>query len=292
MMRTFLLTVCTLVAFAANSVIAREALGFGSIDPSSYSSLRMASGAAVLWLIAAASGRCAAALRPDWGNAVWLFLYAVPFSFAYVRLSTGTGAVLLFAAVQATMLIAAYAGGERLTRAQWAGFALAACGVVYLVSPGLDAPSASGSLLMGLAGIAWGAYSLRGRRAADPIAETAANFVYTLPLLAPVLAGAVLLDEVTVTARGAVLAVLSGGVASGLGYVIWYAALRRLSAGRAAIVQLLVPVIAAAGGVIILREPASWRLVVSASVILGGVALALRRRAADGGNRTPRSGRE
>jgi drug/metabolite transporter (DMT)-like permease len=282
MMRTFLLTACALGAFAANSILARLALGAGAIDASSYSSLRIVSGAVVLWLIAAASGRREAALRPEWGSAAWLCLYAVPFSFAYISLSTGTGAVLLFAAVQVTMLLAAYAGGERLSAAQWLGLGLAGGGVVYLVSPGLDAPSLTGSVLMVLAGAAWGAYSLCGRRAADPIASTAANFVYAAPLMVPVFAGAVLLDAVTLSAAGVALALASGGIASGLGYVLWYAALRHLTAGRAAIVQLLVPVMAAAGGVLILGEAASWRLVQSATVILAGVALALR---APGGRR-------
>jgi drug/metabolite transporter (DMT)-like permease len=278
MVRTFLLTSCALVAFAANSIIARVALGPGAIDPTSYVSLRIVSGAVVLWVVATFSGRRRAALRPEWRTAAWLALYAVPFSFAYVGLSTGTGAVLLFGAVQATMLLAAYVAGERLGHLQWAGLGLAATGIIYLIWPGLEAPSLQASMLMLLAGIAWGVYSLRGRRAADPIATTAANFLYATPLLLPVVVGAVLLDAMTVTAEGAALALLSGTIASGLGYVLWYAALRRLSAGRAAIVQLLVPVIAAVGGVVLLGESASWRLLISTLAILGGVAAALHRR--------------
>jgi drug/metabolite transporter (DMT)-like permease len=207
-----------------------------------------------------------------------LFLYAVPFSFSYVSLSTGTGALILFGAVQATMLIAGVASGERPLPLQWTGIALAIGGLVYMVLPGVSAPSPTGSALMAVAGVAWGLYSLRGRGAEDPLAETGANFVRSVPLAVAV--SVIALGDLHLTARGAALAVASGAAASGLGYVIWYAALRGLSATAAAIVQLSVPVLAALGGVVFMGETISRRLLIASALILGGVLLALTRRRA------------
>lgn len=272
-LRILLLTLFALICFAANSILCRLALGSGGIDAASFASLRLLSGAvALLGLQAMLRGG-----RPRLGgrtaSGFLLFLYAVPFSYAYLSLSAGTGALLLFAAVQCTMLIAALRSGERPSPAEWAGLALALGGLVYLVSPGLQAPSPFGSAAMILAGIAWGLYSLRGRDAGDPLAGTAGNFTRALPFAAVV--SVAMFRATDITPRGAALAVASGAAASGLGYVVWYAALPGLTATRAAIVQLSVPVLAAAGGVALLSETITRRFAVSSVVILGGVALAL-----------------
>lgn len=273
--RTVLFTVSALVAFAANSLLCRQALGHAAIDAASFSTIRLASGAAVLLLITRATRRGSMAMRGTWGSAALLSLYAVPFSFAYVSLGAGTGALILFGAVQATMLAAALSSGARPHAVQWTGLALALGGLVYLVMPGLAAPSPVGCALMTIAGVAWGVYSLRGRGASAPLAETAGNFVRAVPIGVgvSVLAAA----RANVSLAGVLLAVLSGALASGLGYVAWYAALSGLTATRAATVQLAVPVLAAAGGVAFLAERITIRLIVAAVLILGGVALALTR---------------
>jgi drug/metabolite transporter (DMT)-like permease len=202
-----------------------------------------------------------------------LFVYAIPFSFAYSSLTAGTGALILFAFVQATMMMAAVAAGERPHWSQWTGLALASCGLTYLVLPGLKAPSFSGSLLMALAGVMWGLYSLRGRGVADPLRLNMSNFVRALPLV--IVVNLLVRGQVHVTTSGVLLALGSGAITSGLGYVLWYTALRNLTAMRAAIVQLMVPVLAGAGGVLFLGETTSLRLVLSGILVLGGIALAL-----------------
>jgi drug/metabolite transporter (DMT)-like permease len=202
-----------------------------------------------------------------------LFLYAVPFSFAYTRLNTGTGALILFGCVQLTMMIAGLWSGERPHSLQWLGLSLAIGGLVYLVFPGLEAPSFAGAVLMALAGFSWGVYSLRGRGAANPLAQTTNSFVRTVPLVLAV--SVVTLSQFHVQREGVLLAVASGSLASGLGYVVWYEALRGLTVTRAAVVQLLVPILAALGGVIFLAEAISWRLALSGVIVLGGIALAL-----------------
>jgi drug/metabolite transporter (DMT)-like permease len=273
------LTALALLAFAGNSILCRLALGDQAIDPASYTAVRLGSGALVLWLIASrSSGRAApGAVAGTFRAAALLFLYAVAFSFAYMDLSAGAGALILFAAVQLTMIAAGLHSGERPAIGEWLGWALAVAGLVYLLLPGWAAPPLIGSLLMGLAGVAWGLYSLMGRGAHDPIATTAGNFLRTVPLiLLLVLAQAAALHP---SPMGLLWAGLSGAVTSGLGYVVWYAALSRLTATRAATVQLAVPVIAAVGGIIFLAEPVSLRLFFSASAILGGIGLALSARA-------------
>jgi len=282
-MKTPLLTGLALVAFAANSVLCRLALGGATIDAASFTSVRLASGAAVLLFISALVNKnspsdwASPRRRFKFNSALLLFLYAAAFSFAYTNLTAGTGALILFGSVQATMLLAALASGERPHPAEWAGLALAVGGLVYLVLPGLAAPPLLGSACMAVAGVSWGLYSLAGRGAADPIAETTGNFVLALP---PALAvNLFMYGGARVSATGVLFAVLSGGLASGVGYVVWYAALRNLTATRAATVQLTVPVLAAGGGVIFMSESVSLRLLVAAALILGGVALALSVRA-------------
>jgi drug/metabolite transporter (DMT)-like permease len=265
-----ILTLLALCAFAANSLLCRLALGAGAIDAATYASVRLLSGAAVLVPLAfRRAGRPAG----SWPSAAMLFAYAVPFAFAYRTLSAGTGALVLFAAVQTTMISAGLLSGERPGPVQWLGLALAFLGLGYLVRPGLAAPSPVGAGLMAVAGIAWGVYSLRGRRAGRPLAETAGNFARA-SLLAVIVSGAAF-RSAHATPRGAILAAISGAIASGVGYAIWYAALPALTATRAATVQLAVPVITAAGGVALLGERVTIRLVLASIAILGGVGLAL-----------------
>ena len=273
-MGTALLTVLSLLAFAANSVLCRLALGPGSIDAASFSTVRLVSGAATLWVIVALSrSKSVTGHGGNWAAATFLFLYAVAFSFAYVSLNTGTGALILFGSVQVTMIVAGLRSGERPNPFQWAGALIALAGLLYLVSAGLTAPSPMGFTLMVVAGIAWGFYSLCGRSVTDPIGATAENFVRSVPLVLGV--SLIMWPRLHLSPNGLLWAVLSGCVTSGVGYILWYAALRGLTATRAAVVQLSVPVLAALGGVLFLSEVISLRLVISAFVTLGGVSLAV-----------------
>jgi drug/metabolite transporter (DMT)-like permease len=266
-----------LVAFAANSILCRLALRSGAIDAANFSLIRLGSGALMLAAVVAASRhRAAADSRRNWASALLLFGYASAFSVAYLSLSASTGALILFGSVQATMIVVGLGTGERPHPLQWVGLVLALGGLAYLVSPGLTAPSFKGSVLMAGAGAAWGVYSLRGRGVAAPLRVTADNFALaTAPAF---LLALLLLRGMVVTPRGAALAVASGSITSGLGYVAWYGALRGLSATRAAIVQLAVPVIAAAGGVVLLGEAVSTRLVLASLAVLGGVGMAIANR--------------
>lgn len=273
--KTLFLTALAMIAFAANSVLCRLALGAGLIDAASFATLRTASGAIVLAVIVSLRSP-RAGWKPDWRSVAALFLYMVCFSFAYLALSAGTGALVLFGAVQLTMFSFALRAGESFPPVAWGGLALAVGGLVYLVSPGITAPDPGGAVLMAVAGVAWGVYSLTGRSAQDVIAATARNFVWCVPLV--LLTSLVFLADADVTAGGAFYALASGIVASALGYVIWYAALRGLTATRAATVQLSVPVIAAIGGVVLLSEAATLRLVVASVATLGGVAIVLLQR--------------
>jgi drug/metabolite transporter (DMT)-like permease len=272
---TVFLTAVAMVAFAANSVLCRLALGAGLIDAASFATVRTISGAVLLAAILLLRQETVAA-RPDWRSVVALYLYMVFFAFAYLSLSAGTGALILFGAVQLTMFTVALRSGEQFPMISWAGLVLAIAGLVYLVSPGLTAPDPLGAALMTIAGISWGAYSLVGRSAKDPVEATAHNFLYAVPLV--VATSLVFIGDFAITATGAAYAVVSGAVASGVGYVIWYAALRGLTGTGAATVQLSVPVIAAIGGVILLSEAVTLRLVVASAATLGGVALVLAQR--------------
>ncbi len=262
------LVVLALVGFAANSLLCRAALGAGSIDAASFTAIRIAAGAAVLIVIA--RGQRAG----SWASAAALFAYAAAFSFAYLRLVTATGALILFAAVQVTMIGAGVARGERPRAIEWLGFAIAIAGLVVLVLPGLAAPDPIGAGLMAIAGASWGVYSLRGRGAARPLAATADNFVRAVPMAALLLL-AIPLAGGHAEPRGIALAAASGALASGIGYTLWYAALPSLAAVRAAIVQLAVPVLAAASGALVLHEPVTLRLAIATALIVGGIALAL-----------------
>ncbi|CAM3701737.1 EamA family transporter [Roseateles saccharophilus] len=268
--RLLLLSALAMLAFAANSLLCRLALQQRSIDPASFATLRVAAGVVVLLLLAR---RRALAQPPDWPAAAMLWLYMAGFAFAYVSLSAGSGALILFASVQLTMFCAGLRAGERFAAAGWAGLALALGGLVYLVAPGLEAPPALGAALMALAGFGWGIYSLRGRGKTDALGATAGNFLRALPLC--LLLSLFMWRGWQVQPRGALLALASGGITSGLGYVIWYAALPGLTAMRAATLQLSVPPLAALGGVLLLAEALTPRLLWASCAILGGIALVL-----------------
>ena len=275
---TALLTAVAMVAFAANSLLCRMALGEGLIDAASFATVRVVAGAITLSLILLPRWRAQGRAPVDWRAAAMLFTYMAFFSFAYLSLSAGTGALLLFGAVQLTMFVVALRSGEPFPALSWAGLGLAVSGLIYLVSPGVTAPDPLGAALMTVAGVAWGVYSLLGKNASDPLAATANNFIFSVPLV--VLVSLLFLEEFHFTNQGLVLAVASGSIASGLGYVIWYAALKGLPATRAATVQLSVPVIAAIGGVILLSEQLTFRLVLASAATLGGIALVLMQRSA------------
>lgn len=267
------MTALAMIAFAANSLLCRLALREGHIDATSFTLLRIASGALMLWLIVRMRGG-AAPLAGDWLSAFALFAYAAGFSFAYLTLPAGAGALLLFGAVQATMIGYGLWRGERLRIVQWLGLALAFAGLVALLLPGLSAPPLGGALLMIAAGIAWGVYSLRGRGVRNATASTAGNFVRALPFAAGL---GILMSfgaaDAHVDALGVVYALASGALASGLGYAVWYAALPGLKAASAATVQLSVPVIAGIGAAIFLGEAVTVALVLICAAVLAGIAM-------------------
>lgn len=278
--RTIALTTLAMLAFAANSLLCRLALQQQSIDAASFASVRLVSGALVLWAIVHRRAAPKVEARSDWLAATMLWAYVAAFSYAYVTLPAGSGALILFGTVQLTMFSAGLAAGERFTLPAWGGFVLAVGGLLLLVSPGLAAPPLLGTLLMAVAGIAWGVYSLRGRGAGEPVAATAGNFMRAAPLALMVSVLALVFAEPPhANANGIVLAIASGAITSGLGYVLWYAALPHLTSLRAATVQLSVPPLAALGGVWWLSEALTLRLVLSSAAILGGIALVLASRA-------------
>lgn len=283
-MRIALLTTIAMLAFAANSVLARLALGGGDIGPLAYTGIRLAAGATLLVALVAWRGRQEdgaggvpprrrAWLGGSWAGALALLLYAVTFSIAYVMVATGPGALILFASVQLGMLGWAVWRGDRPARLEWLGIAIALAALAYLVSPGLVAPSPPRAILMAIAGVSWGAYCLVGRGSRAPLVDTAGNFLRCAP------AGLLLIGlgawRHAPTPRGMALALASGALASGLGYIIWYRVLPSLTRTRAAFVQLVVPALAAAGGIVFIGEALTLRLVVATIGITGGVALAL-----------------
>lgn len=280
--RTALLTTIALLAFAGNSLLCRIALRETTIDAASFTSVRLVSGALMLALLVAWRGRGqAGALRPwqagDWPSALALFVYAAGFSFAYVSLSAATGALLLFGVVQTSMIGWGLWRGERLRPLQWGGLAAASAGLVWLLLPGLATPSLAAGLLMACAGVAWAVYTLRGRtagpKAGDATTVTAGNFLRAAPLALVV--SALAWPQARWDGAGLLLALASGALASGLGYAVWYTALRGLTATRAAILQLTVPAIATAGGVGLLGEPLTPTLLGASAAVLGGVLLVI-----------------
>ena len=273
--RIILLTILALIAFASNSLLCRVALKQTDIDAASFTSIRLIAGAAMLWLLVRIR-RNTASGSGNWLSALALFAYAAAFSFAYVSLTAATGALLLFGAVQATMIGYGIWIGEKLRNQQLIGLVLAIGGLVVLLLPGLAAPPLWGSLLMMIAGAAWGVYSLRGRGAGDPSKVSAGNFLRAVPLA---LMLSILMQKNTVLdSAGIGYALASGALASGFGYIVWYTVLPALKTSSAATVQLSVPVIAALGGIVFLGEPLTLRLVLAALAILGGIGLVLLKR--------------
>lgn len=275
--QTALLTAVTMISFAANSILARLALRQGEIDAGTFTAVRIVSAAVGLALIVRWGGLRLSILKEygSWRAAAALFGYAAAFSFAYFSLDAGTGALILFAAVQITMIGVGMLRGERPLPPEWVGLVLALGGLTYLVSPGLAAPPFIGAALMAVSGTAWGFYSLAARGARSPVAATASNFTRAAPMAVAILVAVWAIDRPRASWLGLELAMISGAITSGLGYVIWYMALTGLTASRAAIVQLTVPVLAAFAGVLFLGERMTLRLALAGTAILGGVALAL-----------------
>lgn len=273
--RIILLTSLAMIAFAGNSLLCRAALEHTSIDAASFTTIRLTSGAVMLWLVVRMRHGTHAG-EGNWLSAFALFVYAAGFSFAYVSLPAATGALLLFGAVQTTMIGHGIWAGERLLRLQLIGLLLALGGLVGLLMPGLSAPPLYGSALMLCAGVAWGVYSLRGKGAGDPTKVTSGNFLRAVPIAAAL--SILMLNGTSLDNAGFWYAVLSGALASGIGYAIWYTVLPGLKATSAATVQLSVPVIAAAGGVVFLAEPLTMRLILASVAILSGIALVIHER--------------
>jgi drug/metabolite transporter (DMT)-like permease len=274
-------TSVALLGFAANSLLCRFALERPLLDAASFTSIRLGSGALALVALRRASSRAASwssvSRAGDFASAAALFAYALAFSISYLRIGAAAGALILFGAVQSTMIGWALIRGERPSPAEWLGLAIAITGLVVLVFPGLHAPDPTGSLLMAGAGLSWGVYSLRGRRAGAPLAATAGNFIRAFPMALGASALMAATRGFSITGRGALLAAISGAMTSGLCYSAWYSVVPRLGATRAAIVQLAVPALVAFGGVAILGETLNARIAIAGAAILGGVALAILR---------------
>lgn len=271
--KTLLLTALAMLAFAGNSLLCRAALRDSQIDPASFTALRLLSGAGVLWLLLYL-GKRHSVTAGSWFGALSLFIYASAFSYAYLHLDAGAGALLLFGAVQVSMITWGLVKGERLHRLQTAGLVLAAGGLMVLLLPGTSTPRFSASLLMVIAGVAWGTYSLLGKGAPAPLAATAGNFVRTVPMAAVLCL--VALNRLEWDNAGVTYAVLSGALTSGIGYAIWYAAMPGLAAIQAASVQLSVPLLTALAGSILLGENLTVEVIIAGCAILGGIALVLR----------------
>lgn len=271
--RTLLLTALAMLAFAGNSLLCRAALRDSQIDPTSFTALRLLAGALVLWLLLQLRNGPSTAAG-SWCSAFALFAYAAAFSYAYLHLDAGAGALLLFGAVQLSMIAWGLITGERLSRLQIAGLVVAAGGLVTLLLPGTSTPPLTASVLMVISGVAWGAYSLLGKSAPDPLAATAGNFIRSLPFMAVLCL--LPLNGLEWDGAGITYAVLSGGLTSGVGYVIWYAALPGLTAIQGASVQLSVPLVTALAGSLLLGEALTSQLLIAGVAILGGIALVLR----------------
>ena len=269
------LTSIALIAFAANSVLCRMALKEGSIDPGSFTGIRLLSGAFTLLLLIGISRKGKKIEKKgSWASGLMLFIYAICFSYAYVSLDTGTGALIAFSTVQITMIVYSIVKGHKLSLIETIGILLAFGGFVYLVSPGVNAPPLFGMLLMILSGFGWGMYSIYGNNSKNPLEDTAYNFLRSLPLIGLVLL--VTIKKLHLSQEGVILALISGTITSGLGYTIWYMALNYLNRVEASVVQLAVPVIAAAGGILFLAERPNLRLVLSTLLIFIGIYLVIR----------------
>ncbi|WP_112196979.1 DMT family transporter [Pseudomonas sp. LG1E9] len=270
--RLIAMTCFAMFAFAANSLLCRLAFKHTNVDAASFSIVRLASGAVVLWLMCALR-RSSTTIKGSWKGAAVLFVYVFAFSFAYRHLETGTGALLLFGAVQLSMVLYGMFKGERMHRQAIVGFVLAIVGLVSLLLPGAAAPDSVSAFTMLLSGVAWGIYSMLGKIVADPLATTAGNFLRSIPLV--LIASLPFLSELRWDLLGILYAVLSGALASGVGYAVWYVAVRNLAAFQAATVQLSVPILASLAGIIFLGESLSVRMVLASVAVLGGIALVL-----------------
>lgn len=271
-MKTILYTIIALVAFAGNSVLCRYALKGDAIDAASFTSIRLISGAVLLIFLVMLKNKGTLNLKAgSWLSAFYLFVYMVTFSYAYITLDTGIGALILFGAVQMTMVIFSISKGKKLQLIEWVGLIIAFSGLALLLLPSGSAPSLTGFVLMAISGIAWGGYTLAGKGAKSPLIATSNNFLRTLPLVI----GLVLFtfDSATISYDGVLLAVVSGALTSGLGYAIWYAALEGLKVTQAAVLQLTVPIIASFGGVIFTSEVITLQLVISSLCVLGGILI-------------------
>ena len=275
-MRVVILTVFTLISFAANSLLCRLALGNNLIDPVSFTTLRLLSGAFVLSIITLLLNKPTSPkrIKGSWTSGFALLIYAIAFSSAYISLHAGMGALILFGAVQITMIGVAIKSGEYLGPTQWIGTGIAIGGLIYLVFPGFTAPEPLGALLMCISGVSWGIYSVLGKGNLTPVATTAGNFMRAAPFA--IIASVVAFSAINLEPYGLLLSLISGIITSGLGYILWYKVLRSLTTTQASVVQLLVPVLAAFGGVAFLAERVTMRLFFSSLLILGGVTLAVK----------------
>lgn len=272
--KIIILTGLALVAFAANSVLCRLALGNEAIDAAGFTIIRLLSGAITLIIIVGtARNTKGVTTKGSWAAGLMLFLYATTFSYAYISLDTGTGALILFGSVQITMILLSLISGTRLHLTEWAGVIIAFTGFTYLILPGVTTPSVTGFILMTVAGIAWGIYTLKGRGSKNPLMDTAYNFLRTTPFVALLTIST--FNNMHYSSDGIIMALLSGGITSGIGYTIWYIALGGLSSTQAAVVQLSVPVIAAFGGVVFVSEAITIRLAISAAMVLGGILIVI-----------------
>ncbi|MBO9495500.1 DMT family transporter [Thalassotalea sp. G20_0] len=269
-MKAVILTTISLLAFAGNSILCRMALGEQEIDAASFTSIRLLSGIISLVLLYKLLNPGDKKIaKGSWYASVMLFIYAVTFSYAYIILDTGIGALILFTSVQITMILANFISGVKVRFIEWIGITTAFSGFMYLVAPTLSTPSLNGFILMAVSGIAWGMYTLAGKESTNPLSDTMCNFIRTLPFL--ITLTVLTIESSHLSLKGIFLAVLAGALTSGIGYTLWYIALGRLSAVQAAVVQLLVPVMAAAGGTLLIDEAVSMRLVLSSIIILGGI---------------------
>jgi len=274
-------TIFALIAFAANSVLCRMALGENAIDASSFTVLRLLSGIVILFVLVSltshfnskSEAKTATVTKGSWLAATMLFIYAVAFSFGYISLDTGTGALILFGAVQITMILSNVILGNKLHLSEWLGLTLAFTGFVYLIIPSLTTPSLMGFILMSVSGVAWAVYTLLGRGSKSPLSDTSYNFLRTIPFVLVLIMFT--FSDAHFTTKGIILAVLSGAIASGIGYFIWYMALSGLSVTQGAVVQLFVPIIAAIGGVIFTSELVTLRLIESSALVLGGILMVI-----------------
>jgi drug/metabolite transporter (DMT)-like permease len=273
-------TVFALFAFAANSVFCRLALGDEAIDATSFTSVRLFSGIIVLFILMQFTSHVSkpqsslkANAKGSWLAAIMLFTYAVTFSFGYISLDTGTGALILFGAVQITMILFNVISGSRLHYSEWLGLTCAFIGFVYLILPSITTPSLTGFILMSVSGMAWAFYTLLGRKSKHALSDTAFNFLRTSPFI--LILVLLSFNNLHISSNGFLLAVLSGAIASGIGYFVWYIALSGLSVTQAAVLQLFVPIIAALGGVVFTSESITLRLIESSILVLGGILLVI-----------------